>query len=104
MLWNWPEQVIVKQDTRFYVHLPTDRMQIVHPMIRHCSIADRLSSKEEACSHRVIVCRRFREHLEDEPQASRDAAAVGHAWNRTLDRTSSSGSPELAYLGFCSRS
>ena len=27
-------EVIVKQDTRFYVHLPTDRMQIVHPMIR----------------------------------------------------------------------
>ena len=27
-------QVIVKQDTRFYVHLPSDRMQIVHPMIR----------------------------------------------------------------------
>ena len=28
------KQVIVKQDTRFYVHLPSDRMQIVHPMIR----------------------------------------------------------------------
>ncbi|CAJ1373778.1 unnamed protein product [Effrenium voratum] len=27
-------EVIVKQDTRFYVHLPSDRMQIVHPMIR----------------------------------------------------------------------
>jgi len=38
-------EVIVKQDTRFYVHLPTDRMQIVHPMIR-----------------------RFREHLEDTRQ------------------------------------
>ncbi|CAK9041697.1 unnamed protein product [Durusdinium trenchii] len=36
-------EVIVKQDTRFYVHLPSDRMQIVHPMIR-----------------------RFREHLEDD--------------------------------------
>lgn len=38
-------EVIVKQDTRFYVHLPSDRMQIVHPMIR-----------------------RFREHLEDTRQ------------------------------------
>ena len=27
-------EVILKQDTRFYVHLPSDRMQIVHPMIR----------------------------------------------------------------------
>jgi len=35
-------EVIVKCDTRYYVHLPSDRMQIVHPMIR-----------------------RFREHLED---------------------------------------
>eukprot|EP00933_Yihiella_yeosuensis_P045171 TRINITY_DN4049_c0_g2_i1.p1 TRINITY_DN4049_c0_g2~~TRINITY_DN4049_c0_g2_i1.p1 ORF type:complete len:1832 (-),score=407.81 TRINITY_DN4049_c0_g2_i1:158-5284(-) len=27
-------EVIVKNDTRFYVHLPTDRLQIVHPMIK----------------------------------------------------------------------
>ena len=73
----------MKQDTRFYVHLPSDRMQIVHPMIRPRGFrAGAVDVDSERGRYKTCRCvakpwnmrflpkelggwRRFREHLED---------------------------------------
>lgn len=67
-------QVIVKQDTRFYVHLPSDRMQIVHPMIKR---GWALLAVDGVESRNGGICKTLVQYIREE---SKDRILVTTSW------------------------